>query len=278
MKQLLAIFGIALICTGSSAQTNHQVNIAFSNSQCRNDTSCVGTKSRAGKTVPPMVNCLCDAEVWRAQCPNAGSCPDPTVSVQGYTLLPNTNHLTATVTATGTSWTYNDIDTAALLDGLTFKYAVDNRWTDQTTASDRSAVVTVAPVVLPVASTTHSATLNYSSTACTTGTPCWIQLWRATCTSPTSCPTYVAGSSGWVSPPNLQFPVWNETTSGTTWQFVDNDPALQASTTYAYVATVCFQPGGCNGNGYSPPSQPWSGTTTGVQPPPAPNNGANTIY
>jgi len=103
----------------------------------------------------------------------------------------------------------------------------------------------------------HQAKLYYQNTACTTTTPCQLQVYRATCSSSTKCPAF-----------NLNSPSWKQlssgsataiiTTTGTKWTVVDNDPALQDNTTYAYCATNSFTsaPTVLSNCGYG-----WKGTT-----------------
>ena len=109
----------------------------------------------------------------------------------------------------------------------------------------------------------HQAILNYSNPSCTTNAQCSIQVYRATCTSSTSCPTYAAGSSSWKA---LDMTVGLSPqigANGTTWSYSDKDAALQDSTTYAWVSTNTYV-GASTASGAS---SNYVGTTNNGTPP-----------
>jgi hypothetical protein len=109
----------------------------------------------------------------------------------------------------------------------------------------------------------HLAVLNYSSASCTNTAQCSLQVYRATCTSATSCPTYTAGNSAWKT---LDMTVGLTPTisnGGSSWVYRDGDTALQDSTTYAWVAT-CTYVGGSTASGAS---SNYVGTTNNGTPP-----------
>lgn len=122
----------------------------------------------------------------------------------------------------------------------------------------------------------HQATLNWQNSSCTTGKPCSIQIYRATCSSTSTCPTYP--NSAYATPPTATLAVTiSATATGTSWQAVDADPALADGTTYAWVSTNTYS---SNPSQPSAPSAIWIGTTP-LPPPPIPNaptvGGGNSI-
>ena len=123
-----------------------------------------------------------------------------------------------------------------------------------------------------VATVPHSATLYYQSTSCTSSNPCSIQVYRAVCPTPSTCPQYHPGASNWTRLSSGQGIV-TPTQTNTTWIITDNDPVLQDNTTYVYVATNSYQ---STPTAYSGPSPSWSGTTSNggtTNVPPGPTNG-----
>jgi len=86
----------------------------------------------------------------------------------------------------------------------------------------------------------HQAVLNWSNPVCTTNAQCSIQVYRATCTSATSCPAYSAGSSAWKALDMTANLVPTIGSNGSSWNYIDKDTALQDSTTYAWVATNTY--------------------------------------
>lgn len=96
----------------------------------------------------------------------------------------------------------------------------------------------------------HQAVLNWSNPSCTQNAQCSIQVYRATCTSTTSCPTYSAGSSSWTTLSMTSGLTPTIGANGTTWNYTDKDTALQDSTTYAWVATNTYV-GGTTASGAS---------------------------
>lgn len=123
-----------------------------------------------------------------------------------------------------------------------------------------------APVVGTTSSTgPHQAILNYANASCTMTANCNIQIYRAVCSSPSSCPTYAAGNSAWTAL-NMSVsgnPAANVGVNGTSWMYTDKDPALQDSTTYVWVATNTY----VGGTNPSPASANYSGTTNNGTPP-----------
>ena len=109
----------------------------------------------------------------------------------------------------------------------------------------------------------HQAVLNYSNASCTTNAQCSLQVYRATCTSATSCPAYTAGSSSWKALDMTTGLTPNIGTAGTSWQYQDKDTALQDSTTYAWVSTNTY----VGGSTASAASSNYIGTTNNGTPP-----------
>lgn len=242
-------FALALVLA-TSLYAQHQVQLTFSNTSCLNDASC------------GLSNCLCSTQVWRAACSTATTCPSITTGLGTFTALAtNSSNMTATTSSTGTSWIFNDTDTA-LTDNSIWVYAIANSYAVQNPPSPQSTILGSAAVTIPASTVNHLATLNYTSSDCNTTNNCWIQLWRATCNSPTACPSFIMGNIGWMMMSHASFPVWNTTSSGTTWQIQDTglDGGIVSNATYVYVATVCWA-GTCAA--YSPASAPWIGTTAG---------------
>jgi len=108
----------------------------------------------------------------------------------------------------------------------------------------------------------HQAILVWSNPSCTQNAQCTIQVYRAQCTSITSCPTYSPGSSSWttLNMTSGLTPVIGG--GGTSWTYKDTDPALADSTTYAWVATNSF----VGGTTASPASSAFAGTTNNGTP------------
>ena len=123
----------------------------------------------------------------------------------------------------------------------------------------------------------HQATLYYQNPACTSSTPCALQVWRAVCSSVSKCPAFNPNSPTWQQLNSGSAKV-TITASGTQWIVVDNDPSLQDNTTYAYCATNSFT---------SAPSvvsncgSGWKGTTgaanANVPPPPTLSANGNSV-
>jgi hypothetical protein len=86
----------------------------------------------------------------------------------------------------------------------------------------------------------HQAIVNWSNPNCTTNAQCTLQVYRATCTSITSCPAYSPGSGSWKALDMTSNLTVSPGLNGTTWQYLDKDPALQDSTTYSWVATNSY--------------------------------------
>jgi len=109
----------------------------------------------------------------------------------------------------------------------------------------------------------HQAILNYSNASCTSNAQCTIQVYRATCTSVSSCPTYSAGNTSWKSLDMTAGLTPQIGANGTTWSYVDKDAALQDSTTYAWIATNTY----IGGTVASGASANYVGTTNNGTPP-----------
>jgi hypothetical protein len=136
-----------------------------------------------------------------------------------------------------------------------------------------SAMARLIPMLIlllpAIAAAQHQATLYYQSTACTTHTPCALQVYRAVCPTPATCPAWQANSALWARV-NYGAGSAVPTASGTQWKVIDKDPQLRDSTTYAYCATVSF-----NSNKKPSACGPvWSGTTGGAGAPATPVVGA----
>jgi hypothetical protein len=112
----------------------------------------------------------------------------------------------------------------------------------------------------------HEADLTYGDAACTTATPCNLQVYRALCSSATSCPSFVSSPTSFNA---LSTSICTATVgvATTTWQCVDTDSKLLDSTTYEWVALAAYQsfPAAWSG-----PSNPFQGTLAG--PPQAPTS------
>jgi len=109
----------------------------------------------------------------------------------------------------------------------------------------------------------HQAILNYSNASCTTNANCSIQVYRAVCTSVSSCPVYSVGSSSWTALNMTSGLTSNIGAGGTTWVYNDKDTALQDSTTYAWVSTNTY----IGGTQASTASSNYVGTTNNGTPP-----------
>jgi hypothetical protein len=98
------------------------------------------------------------------------------------------------------------------------------------------------------------AVINWSNPGCNTSTQsCQLQVYRTSCTSPTSCPVYPAGTWAKLSMSTGKSTVGAQ---GTTWRYSDVDPALAGSTTYSWIAVTSWTNGAP-----SPPSAAWIATT-----------------
>ncbi|HEY2352007.1 MAG TPA: hypothetical protein VGH83_05820 [Candidatus Acidoferrum sp.] len=73
-------------------QAGHQADLAYSNPACTTTNQCT-------------------LQIFRAQCDNATTCPNYIYSPQSFKTLSMAG-LSTNATATGTSWTYSDTDTA----------------------------------------------------------------------------------------------------------------------------------------------------------------------
>ena len=107
----------------------------------------------------------------------------------------------------------------------------------------------------------HQAVLNWANAGCTTNAQCALQVYRTTCSSVTTCPTYPSGV--WKALDMTSNLVPTISTNGTSWVYTDKDTALQDSTTYAWVATNSFV-GATTSSG---PSSNYVGVTNNGTPP-----------
>jgi hypothetical protein len=194
----------------------------------------------------------CSADVFRAICTDPANCPIYSGNAAAFTLLNSTVTTTQTVTASNTHFVSLDAGATpnALAYNTLYTYAVRN-----TFLSDPSNPGGTAQVNVQTPAGIHTAILNWSSAACRTGSLCNLQVYRAVCTSTTSCPAYPGSAwtalsmvSGLTSTPSAQ---------GTTWQYQDNGSSLSGSTTFAWLATCSYQ----GASASSPASTMWIGTT-----------------
>ena len=206
----------------------------------------------------------CTVQAWRGRCTTPTNCPVFPVgnylgsAPPGFVALPakdasGNSYTTSTVTATNTHFTYHDVGAApnTFAYGTAYAYAVANVYVSTPTVQGGTAMLT-----FPAQAAPHSATLNYSSTACRSNATCTLQIYRAQCSSSTSCPTYTPGAAGWKA---LDMTAVSSTPTPqmTSWQYTDHDAALTGSTTYVWVATATY----VGAATASAPSQPFTGTT-----------------
>lgn len=200
-------------------------------------------------------NCVtgqnCTANVYRATCTNATNCPSYSTSPSSFTAITVTT--TQTVSSTGTNFQSVDAGTTLpLQNNMVYAYAVTNSFaSNPSQPSGATQVVQVTPTGV------HSATLNWSNASCRTASPCNLQVYRAQCSSTTSCPAYAAGSSSWKALNMSSGLTPTVSAQGTSWQYQDHDAALTGSTTYVWVATSSYS----GSNVASPASSPFVGTT-----------------
>ena len=109
----------------------------------------------------------------------------------------------------------------------------------------------------------HQAVLNWSNSSCTSNAQCSIQIYRAQCSSASSCPAYSPGSSSWTALSTASGLVPNIGATGSTWNYTDKDTALQDSTTYSWVATNTY----VGATSSSAASANYVGTTNNGTPP-----------
>ena len=243
MKHLLWIFVLMLL---PSVWAQHQVTVTSTGTDCNTGTAC------------GLSDCTCNLQVYRARCSDTTSCPAVTMG-SPYVQLVN-NNLTANVGATQTAWSFIDQD-VALVDNSVWIYFETASYVRASPAPVSAPSAPTAPTTIPKATIAHQASLNWSSNSCTTATPCAIQVYRAQCSSSTSCPTYPGSAFSQLSGYGITV---NAGANGTSWIITDNDPALLDATTYVWVATNSYQSSPSNPG---PASTPWSGTTSA--PPPA---------
>lgn len=196
----------------------------------------------------------CSADVFRAVCPgnNGINCPVYAGSPSAFTLINSTVTTTQTVTASNTHFVSMDAGGSPnnLAYNTLYVYAVRN-----TFLADPSSPGGTAQVNVQTPTGVHSAVLNWSSAACNTLSPCNLQVYRATCTSTTSCPAYPG--SAWTALSMVTGLAPTVGAQGTTWQYQDNGGALSGSTTFAWVATCSYQ----GATTSSTASTMWIGTT-----------------
>jgi hypothetical protein len=123
----------------------------------------------------------------------------------------------------------------------------------------------------------HEADLTYTNPQCLAATPCNLQVYRAQCSSTTSCPSFTTSPTSFFALPastvtGVATVTETVTTAGTTWTFIDTDPTLKDSTTYVWVATDAWQSSPSAASG---PSIPFQGATTG--PPNSPGSSGKIV-
>jgi len=207
----------------------------------------------------------CFPTVYRTVCNTnqASSCAAWTPTSAAYTKLPasdsaGNSYTTSTVSSTGTTFKYRDDGTISknLGYGVMYQYAVTNSFAAY---PSNASPATVVNIITPIA---HQATLNYSNGACTSASlQCSIQVYRAQCSSSTSCPSYSPGSSSFKALNMLSNLTSTVGTQGTSWVYQDLDVVLANSTTYVWVATNTF----VNGSTPSAASSPYIGTTAATR-------------
>jgi hypothetical protein len=222
------------------------VYLDFTNPQCVNGNTCFLTAYRA--TCPKDTSGV-------TQCP--GYFPGSTF----FAKLPaadanGKSYTTATVTPSGTTFEYKDDGgiPGNLGYGVTYTYAVTNSYD---AFPSQSSAASATSLITPIQ---HQATLNYSNPACNSTTAaCSLQVYRARCSTATSCPAYIPGNAAWKTL-NMAGVTANVTAQGTSWRYQDLDTALANSTTYAWVATNAYA-GGSAGQA----SQAYVGTTAATR-------------
>lgn len=195
----------------------------------------------------------CDAQIYRATCTQL--CPQYASSPGSFVQLAGTT--TQKVTTGGTHFTF--LDTGAAPNYLSYNtqimYAVTNSYqVNPGYPSGASELGLMTPTGI------HSATLNWSSTACRASSECTLQIYRAKCASATSCPAYTPGNTAWKALDMSTGFTMNGVVigaQGSSWQYMDSDAALTGSTTYVWVATNTYK----GATTASPASTPWIGTT-----------------
>lgn len=189
----------------------------------------------------------CNAEVWRANCTTVTTCP--TFNTSTFQKLNAST--TQTVTATNTHFTSVDTNSGLAYNSF-YAYAVRNAF-----AANPSSLGGAQQVTVTTPTGVHTAVVNWSSSSCRTASPCTLQVYRATCTSASSCPAYTVGSSAW-KVLNMSTGLSSSVGSQSTiWTYTDNDAALVGSTTYAWIATTSYSGAGT----VSPASSAFIGTT-----------------
>ena len=235
----------ALVVPGAVSTVPFSIYVSFSNPQC-------------------VIGNTCTANVYRALC--TGTDPDPAFACPGYVkgstfyqLLPATDlkgnsYYSSTVSGSGTNFTYKDDGNISGNIGYADRYVYAATNTFVANPSGEGNAVVGAWITTPIA---HQATINYSNSSCVNASMCTLQVWRATCTSSTNCPTYSASSPSWKKL-DMTGLVDIPSNTGTTWRYQDTDVALANSTTYVWVATATYVGGSGNA---SPASAPFIGTT-----------------
>ena len=213
---------------GSAPVVKFSVKLAYDNS------ACVTSKP-------------CNAEVWRVSCSNVNTCP--AFSTTLYTKLAATT--TQTVTSTNTHFVSVDTNSGLAYNSF-YSYAIRNAFT-----ATPSTLGTAQQVVVTTPTGIHTAIINWSNSLCTTLSPCTLQVYRALCSSSTSCPTYSPGSSSFKALNMTIGLVPTVGTQGSSWVYTDKDAAIVGNTTYVWVATNAYS----SGNSISPASKAFVGTT-----------------
>jgi hypothetical protein len=235
VRKWLLLAALIFPVSGNAQTVNFKVQLDYDNTGCTTGNNC-------------------SADVFRAVCPgaDAANCPQFVANSSSFTSLNSTVTTTQTVTASNTH--FISIDAGAAPNNLAYStlyvYAVRNAFLADPSHPGGTAQVNVAtPAGI------HTAILNWSSAACRTSSPCTLQVYRATCTSPTTCPSYPG--SAWTALSMVTGLTSTDSAQGTSWQYQDNGSALAGSTTFAWVATCSYQGSSTS----SPASTMWVGTT-----------------
>jgi len=204
-----------------------------------------------------VTNAPCSVTVYRSICYPPTPCPVYAQQPEQFMKMPvaDSTNSSQVVTATNTHFMYLDNDKAIypLQYANTYTYAVMNSFLAYPSYQSAATQVTV---VTPTG--LHQATVNWSSPSCRTASPCTLQVYRATCTSATSCPAYTPGSSAWTAlSMNSSHLTATVGAQGTGWVYTDNDKALVGATTFEWIATSSYT----GASSSSPASTAYIGTT-----------------
>lgn len=98
-----------------------------------------------------------------------------------------------------------------------------------------------SPAILQVTVKGTAAQCYYGGTACgLSDCGCWWQLYRAQCSSATSCPAVTTGPPFTSNLPSVSTTSTQDPNLGTNFQFIDSDAALSTGTVWIYFLTVNF--------------------------------------